>query len=80
MTGTKNRTTRRRGPFGPRSRPFRPLSPTLMVVPTSFLLSHDVNSHSINLIVGLLDYYMEATLRSYLILVLFGTPPYFLGL
>ena len=26
-------------------------------------LSHDVNSHSINLIVGLLVYYMEATLR-----------------
>ena len=29
-------------------------------------LSHDVNSHSINLIVGLLAYYMEATLRCYL--------------
>ena len=29
-------------------------------------LSHDVNSHSINLIVGLLVYYMEATLRCYL--------------
>ena len=29
-------------------------------------LSHDVNSHSINLIVGLLVYYTEATLRCYL--------------
>ena len=29
-------------------------------------LSHDVNSHSINLIFGLLAYYMEATLRCYL--------------
>ena len=36
MTGTKNRTTRRRRLFDPRSRPFGPLSPTLMVVPTSF--------------------------------------------
>ena len=29
-------------------------------------LSHDVNSHSIDLIVGLLVYYMEATLWCYL--------------
>ena len=29
-------------------------------------LSHDVNSHSIKLIVGLLAYYVEATLRCYL--------------
>ena len=29
-------------------------------------LSHDINSHSINLIVGLLIYHMEATLRCYL--------------
>ena len=66
MTGTKNRTPRRGGLFDPRSRPFGPLSPTLMVVPTSFLLSYDVNSHSINLIIGLLVYYLEATLRCHL--------------
>ena len=35
MTGTKTGTTRRRGPFDPRSRPFGSLSPTLVVVPTS---------------------------------------------
>ena len=29
-------------------------------------LSHDVNSHSFNLIFGLLAYYMEATLRCFL--------------
>ena len=40
MTGTKNRTTRRRGLFDPRSRPFGPLSPTLMVVPTSLHEDH----------------------------------------
>ena len=35
MTGTKNRTTRRGGLFDPRSRPFGPLSLTLIFVPSN---------------------------------------------